>query len=184
MGNEEAINPHLVVRNTPLFRETVFFNFEKALAKYGFRAVGEEAFRGKFDLNRGGGGPWGRWLDEDFLAGAKRLSAGRSGACIPFAVTVRVYVRIWHNRPEFLNVQPDVRIYDPGSGERIGDVGDDAEIPLPSFCPPNVCLLSMYRASAAGIFRPLGDAVARQRFAIRGAGFPCGTSVSFFWRTA
>ena len=162
VGNEDGINPHLIRRDTPRFRETVFVNFEKALAKYGFRAVGEDAFRDKFDLNRGGGGPWGRWLDEDFLAGAKHISAGRSGACIPFLVTVRVYVRIWHNRPDFLNVQPDVRIYDTGSGKRIGGHGDDAEAPLPSYCPPNVCIDTMYRASSAGIFRPLGEAVARK----------------------
>ena len=162
VGNEVAINPHLVRRDSPLFRETVFVNFERSLAQHGFRAVGEEAFRGKFDLNRGGSGPWGRWLDEDFLAGAKRISAGGSGPCIPFLVTVRVYVRIWHNRPQFLNVQPDVRIYDTGSGERIGGHGDDAEAPLPSYCPPNVCIDTMYRASSAGIFRPLGEAVARK----------------------
>lgn len=162
VGNEVAINPHLVRRDSPLFRETVFVNFERSLAQHGFRAVGEEAFRDRFDLNRGGAGPWGRWLDADFVAGAKRISAGRSGACIPFLVTVRVYVRIWHNRPDFLNVQPDVRIYDTGSGERIGEYGDDAEAPLPSYCPPAVCLETMYRASAAGIFRPLGEAVAQQ----------------------
>ncbi len=162
VGNEMAINPHLVRRDGPLFRETVFVNFERALAQHGFRAVGEEAFRGRFDLNRGGEGPWGRWLDADFVAGAKRISAGRFGACIPFLVTVRVYVRIWHNRPQFLNVQPDVRIYDTGSGERIGEYGDNAEAPLPSYCPPAVCLETMYRASAAGIFRPLGEAVAQQ----------------------
>jgi len=86
VGNEVAINPHLVPRDTPLFRETVFVNFERSLAQHGFSAIGEEAFLGKSDLNRGGEGPWGRWLDADFLAGAKRISAGRSGACIPFLV--------------------------------------------------------------------------------------------------
>ncbi|MDE0149358.1 MAG: hypothetical protein OXM58_13395 [Rhodospirillaceae bacterium] len=167
VGNEAAINPNLVVRDSPLFRETVFANFESVLAKHGFRAVGEEAFRGRFDLNRGGAGPWGRWLDADFVAGAKRLSADGSGACFPFLVTARVYVRIWHNRPQYLNVEPWVRIYDTGSGERIGEAADNAEVPLPSYCPPGVCLKTMYRASAAGIFRPLGEAVARKLVAYR-----------------
>ena len=162
VGNEDGVNPHLIRRDTPRFRETVYANFEKALAQYGFRAVGEEAFRGRFDLNRGGGGPWGRWLDEDFLAGAKRLSADGSGVCIPFLVTVRVYVRIWHNRPDFLNFQPDVAIFDAVSGERIGRDGLNVDVPLPSYCPPNVCIDTMYRASSAGIFRPLGEAVARK----------------------
>jgi len=170
VGNEAAINPHLVPRDSPLFRETVFINFENALAKHGFRAVGEEAFRGKFDLNRGGAGPWGRWLDADFVAGAKRLSAEGSGACIPFLVTARVYVRIWHNRPQYLNVEPWVSIYDTGSGERIGEAADNAEVPLPSYCPPEVCLKTMYRASAAGIFRALGESVARKLIEYRARG--------------
>ncbi len=125
-----AINPHLVRRGSPLFRETVFVNFEQALAQHGLRAIGEEAFRGKFDLNRGGEGPRGRWLDSNFLAVAKRLFANGSGACILLLVTLGVYLRIRHDRPQFLNVQPDVRIYDTSSGERIGDDADNAEGPL------------------------------------------------------
>ena len=190
VGNEAAINPHLVVRDRPLFRETVFVNFERALAQRGFRAVGEEAFRGKFDLNRGGAGPRGRWLDADFVAGAQRLSADGSGACIPFLVTVRVYVRIWRDRPHVLNVEPWVRIYDTGSGARIGTAADNADVPLPSYCPPAVCLGTMYRASAAGIFLPLGEAAARTLIEHRargGSGKPigrtCARKATMRWKT-
>ncbi len=162
MGNEDAVNPHLIRRDSRLFRETVFVHLEHALAQGGFRAMGEEVFEGTFDLNHGGEGPLGRWLDEDFLAGAMHLSAERTGACIPFLVTVRVYVRIWHDRPEFLRVDPDISIYDVGSGKTIGGTAPIVEVPLPDQCPPSGCLEGVFRASASNIFRPLGEDAAQQ----------------------
>ena len=154
VGNEDAVNSHLIRRDSALFRETAFVNLEHALAQGGFRAVGEEVFEGAFDPNRGGEGPLGRWLDEDFLAGAMRLSAEKAGACIPFLVTVRIYARIWHDRPDFLRVDPDISIYDVGSGETIGGTAPIIEVPLPDQCPPSGCL--------ERVFRPLGEFAARQ----------------------
>ena len=162
VGNEDAVNPHLIRRDSALFRETAFVNLEHALAQGGFFAVGEEVFEGAFDLNRGGEGPHGRWLDEDFLAGAMHISAERAGVCIPFIVTVRIYVRIWHDRPEFLRVDPDISIYDVGSGESIGGTAPMIEVPLPAQCQPKGCLESVFRASASDMFRPLGEDVATQ----------------------
>ena len=162
VGNEDAVNPHLIRRDSPLFRETVFVHLEHALAQGGFRAMGEEVFEGTFDLNREGEGPLGRWLDEDFLAGAMHLSEEKAGACIPFLVTLRIYVRIWHDRPEFLRVDPDISIYDVSLGEVIGGTAPIIEVPLPAQCPPNGCLVSVFRASASDLFRPLGEDVARQ----------------------
>ncbi|MDE0415675.1 MAG: hypothetical protein OXI95_01895 [bacterium] len=162
VGNEEAVNPHLIRRDSPLFRETAFVNLEQALAQYGFRAMGEEAFEGAFDLDSGGEGPWGRWLDEDFLSGAMHLSADEAGTCIPFLITVRVYVRIWHDRPQFLRVDPDISIYDVQSGTSIGGTAPVVEVALPAQCPPTGCLESVFRASASDIFRALGEEVARQ----------------------
>ena len=162
VGNEDAVNPHLIRRDSPLFRETAFVNLEHALAQGGFRAVGEDVFEGAFDLNSGGEGPLGRWLDEDFLAGAMHISAERAGTCIPFLITVRIYVRIWHDRPEFLRVDPDISIYDVSSGEAIGGTAPMVEAPLPAQCPSNGCLESVFRASASDIFRPLGEDAAGQ----------------------
>ena len=162
VGNEDAVNPHLIRRDSPLFRETVFVHLEHALAQGGFRAMGEEVFEGTFDLNRGGEGPLGRWLDEDFLAGAMHLSEEKAGACIPFLVTVRIYVRIWHDRPEFLRVDPDISIYDVGSGEKIGETAPIIEVPLSDQCPPSGCLEREFRLSAFDIFGPLGEDAARQ----------------------
>lgn len=162
VGNEDAVNPHLIRRDSALFRETAFVNLEHALAQGGFRAVGEEVFEGTFDLNRGGEGPLGRWLDEDFLTGAMHISAKRTGVCIPFLITARIYVRIWHDRPEFLRVDPDISIYDVGSGETIGGTAPIIEVPLPDQCPPSGCLESVFRASAFDIFRPLGEDAVRQ----------------------
>lgn len=166
VGNEEAVNPHLILRDSPLFRETVFVTLEQALAQYGFRATGEEAFEGTFDLDRGGEGPWGRWLDEDFLAGAMHISADRAGTCIPFLVTVRVYVRIWHDRPQLLRVDPDVSIYDVQSGTSIGGTAPVVEVALPDQCPSTGCLESVFRASAKklrGSCRSTGHATRRLR---------------------
>ena len=162
VGNEDAVNPHLIRRDSTLFRETAFVHLEHALAQGGFRAVGEEVFEGTFDLNRGGEGPLGRWLDEDFLAGTMHLSAEKTGVCIPFLMTVRIYVRIWHDRPEFLRVDPDISIYDVSSGEKIGRTAPIIEVPLPDQCPPKGCLESVFRASAFDIFRPLGEDAAKQ----------------------
>lgn len=162
VGNEEAVNPHLILRDSPLFRETVFVNLEHVLEQYGFRALGEDAFEGTFDLDRGGEGPWGRWLDEDFLAGAMHISADGAGTCIPFLVTVRVYLRIWHDRPQFLSVDPDINIYDVHSGKTIGGTEPMVEVPLPAQCPPTGCLESVFRDSASDVFRTLGEDVARQ----------------------
>ena len=162
VGNEEAVNPHLIRRDSPLFRETVFVILEQTLAQSGFRAMGEEAFKRTFDLNRGGEGPWGRWLDGDFLSGAKHISADSAGTCIPFLITVRVYVRIWHDRPQFLRVDPDISICDVQSSTSIGGTAPVVEVALPAQCPPTGCLESVFRASASDIFHPLGKEVARQ----------------------
>ena len=100
-------------------------------------------------------------MNEDFLAGAMQISADGAGTCIPLLVTVRVYTRNWHDRLQFLSVDPDINIYDVHSGKLIGEVEPTVEVPLPAQYPPTGCLESVYRASASDVLRTLGEVVAR-----------------------
>ena len=99
-------------------------------------------------------------METDFIAQAKHISDGKSGACIPFLVTVRVYARIWHDNPGFLKVEPEVYIYDTYSGELPGSpFWSEVNVPVPVDCTS--CTVKLLRASAEGIFRPIGENVAQ-----------------------
>ena len=76
IGIDDGLSPAVIRRDSKEFKEKIFPPLAKALARGGFRAVGEESFRARFDVDGVPGERLSRWMSLDFLHHAPQVRGG------------------------------------------------------------------------------------------------------------
>ena len=111
IGLDDGLSPAVIRRDSEEFKEEIFPPLAKALAWGGFRAVGEEPSRARFDVDGVLGERLSRWESHNFLHYASQVAVDDAGNTAPYLVFVDVWERVC--RDDMTLVCVDARRQDP-----------------------------------------------------------------------
>lgn len=159
IGSDGGLSPFVMWRDSPEFREVVFPAVAEALARAGIRAVGEEPFRARFNVDGSEGDFSSRWDCLDFVHFAPQVPVDDAGNTAPYVVCVDVWLRTCRDDATFICAEAGASVHDTASGERIFGAGQAAQHPIPSdYTGGGPWPLWLARSEA--LLRPLGAELA------------------------
>ena len=159
IGSDGGLSPFVLRRDSKEFKEVVFPPIAEALARAGIRAVGEEPFRAKFNVDGIEGDFSSRWDCLDFLHFAPQVPVDDAGNTAPYAVCVDVWIRTCRDDATFFCTEIGASVHDTVSGERIFGTGQAVGYPIPSDDTGD-SLLPLWIARSDALLRPLGAKLA------------------------
>ncbi len=159
IGADGGLSPFVIWRDSEEFKEVVFPPVAQALARKGFRAIGEESFRTKFNVDGVPGERLTRWYSEDFLHYAGQVSVDAAGNTAPYMVTLNIWRRVCRDDATAICIEVSGDVYETASRERLFSAGSAVSIPMPPGCRRD-CKRNLWPARAEDILHPLGARIA------------------------
>ena len=159
IGSDGGLSPFVLRRDSKEFREVVFPPIAEALARARIRALGEEPFRARFNVDGIEGDFSSRWVCLDFLHYAPQVPVDDAGNTAPYVVCVEVWIRTCRDDATFFCTEVGASVHDVASGERIFGTGQAVQYPIPSDDTSD-SLLPLWIARSDALLRPLGAKLA------------------------
>ena len=159
IGQDGGLSPFVLRRDSEEFRDVVFPPIAEALARVGIRAVGEEPFRARFNVDGIEGDFWSRWSCPDFVHFAPQVPVDDAGNKALYVVCVDVWIRTCREDATVACTQGGADVHESGSQESIFAAGFGEQIPIPSDYNGDG-LLPLWIARSEEILRPLGAKLA------------------------
>ena len=159
IGMDDGLSPAVIRRNSEEFREVVFRLLAQALARGGFRAVGEKPFRARFDVDGVPGERLSRWESHDFLHYASQVAVDDAGNTVPYLVFVDVWERVCRDDMTHICVDLGARIHETASGKHVFSAGPpELRIPIPPGCG-GACIWQLWHTQSERLLHTLGAAL-------------------------
>ena len=159
IGSDGGLSPFVLWRDSKEFKEVVFPRIAEALARVGIRAIGEEPFRARFNVDGVEDDSSSRWDCLDFLHFAPQVPVDDAGNMAPYLVCVDVWLRTCRNDATFLCSEGGAYVHDLASGERIFGTGQAVQYPvLPDYTGTSLWQQWVTRSDA--FLHPLGAKLA------------------------
>ena len=159
IGQDGGLSPFVLRRDSKEFREVVFPSIADALARVGIRAIGEEPFRARFNVDGVEGDFSSRWSCDGFVHFAPQVPVDHAGNKAPYVVCVDVWIRTCREDRDFFCTEVGALVHDAGSLESIFGTGRAEAYPIPSDYTGDG-LLPLWLARSEELLRPLGAKLA------------------------
>ena len=160
LARDGGLSPFILRRDSEEFRNAVFPAIAQALAQAGTRAIGEEPFRPRFNVDGIEGDFSSRWMSVDLLHVAPQVPVDDAGDMAPYLVFVVVWIRTCRDDTAWFCTETGASVHNPVSDKSIFGTGQDVRYPIPSDYAGGG-LLPLWLARSDALLRPLGAELAR-----------------------
>ena len=161
IGADGGLSPFVIWRDSQEFKEVVFPPVARALARKGFRVIGEEPFRARFgELDGVPGDRHSRWDSLDFLHFAREVSVDGAGNTAPYMVILNIWRRVCRDDANAVCVDIGSYVHDTASRKRLFfGPGAEVSIPIPPGCGTADCIRSLWPSRAEALLDPVGTEI-------------------------